>query len=268
MKKFLIITFLAAVLLVSSASAEETCRTPSGKSCFRVQQAAVAQAQGLEFLGINYSTDIGDILAGVYRFALGLIGIAALIMFVLGGVTYMTAADSQDRVKQGQTFMRNAVFGLVLALLSYLILYTINPDIVEKLNLDIKPVKEADVKIEPLYIGELPNDPSALSREFAARRQYYVTKENMSQAQSGAMVEGETEARIGCSYSDSSKQQACQAGVMQIYRQYRDIIATCLSIYYSQGGSGSDVRRCREDQRVSVEDMRTRITEYKIKTNK
>ncbi len=152
---FAFITVAVALLtLAFSAAAQESCRTPSGKPCVLVEQAAVTQAQGLEFLGINYSTNIGDVLAGVYRFALGLVGIAALIMFVLGGVTYMTAADSQDRVKQGQTFMRNAVFGLALALLSYLILFTINPDIVQRLELDLVKIKEAKISIVTLQDEE------------------------------------------------------------------------------------------------------------------
>lgn len=161
MKKYLFaLIFLVVILsLFSLAAAQEPCRTPSGRPCVLVEQAAVTKAPGLEFLGLGSDADIGDVLAGVYRFALGLVGIAALTMFVLGGVTYMTAADSQDRVKQGQAFMRNAVFGLVLALLSYLILYTINPDIVERLKLDLVKIEEAKVEIVPLGgFTELPKD--------------------------------------------------------------------------------------------------------------
>lgn len=161
MRNILIFTTVAIVLLTTAifAAAQEPCRTPSGKPCVLLEQAAVAQAQGLEFLGLVENAEIGDILAGVYRFALGLIGISALIMLVFGGVVYMTAADSQDRVKQGQTFMRNAVFGLVLALLSYLILWTINPDITKRLELDLVKIEEAKVEIAPLGgFTELPKE--------------------------------------------------------------------------------------------------------------
>lgn len=205
MKKYIsILVFLAALLaLVSFAAAQEPCRTPAGKPCVLVQQAAVAQAQGLEFLGINYSTNIGDVLAGVYRFALGLVGIAALIMFVLGGVTYMTAADSQDRVKQGQAFMRNAIFGLVLALLSYLILYTINPDIVKRLDLDIKPVKEAEVKLEKMFGLEEFDPRIKTEREKVGTQTIFIVQPTMVPGQS--IVQWKNGQRNKCSIETRGK---------------------------------------------------------------
>lgn len=99
---------------------------------------------GLEFLNIS-GGGIGDVLVAVYKFALGLIGISALVMFVLGAIIFMSAGDSKDRVGEGRKYMTNAVWGLVLALLSWVILYTINPDLVQRLDLNLVGIERAKV---------------------------------------------------------------------------------------------------------------------------
>lgn len=137
---------LALALIYPVIISAADCRN-GGYCASLAQQAAVGQAQagtGLQqFLGLNKDAEIGDVLAGIYRFALGLVGLSALIMIVFGGISYMSAGDSQERVKQGKGYIQNAILGLVLALLSYLILWTINPDLVKKLQLPLVGLRQA-----------------------------------------------------------------------------------------------------------------------------
>jgi len=56
--------------------------------------------------------------------------ILGLIMVVLGGYFYMTAGGSGDRVSTAKTIIGGALLGIALALATYLILNTINPDII------------------------------------------------------------------------------------------------------------------------------------------
>lgn len=139
----LVLVFILVHPVFASA---EPCRG-EGYCASLTQQASIGQAQtgtGLQqFLGLNKDAEIGDVLAGIYRFALGLVGLSALIMVVFGGIFYMSAGDSQQRVKQGQEYIKNALWGLVLALLSYLILWTINPDLVKKLRLPLVEIRQA-----------------------------------------------------------------------------------------------------------------------------
>ena len=93
---------------------------------------------GLEFLPNTANGDLGGLLTAIYYFLLGLVGISALIMFVWGGIEYMLAGDKDPG--KAKERMKNAVYGLVLALTSYLILYTINPDLVSKLNINLNPI--------------------------------------------------------------------------------------------------------------------------------
>jgi len=53
--------------------------------------------------------------------------ISALIMVTIGGFRYVTAGDSEDQVKSAKDQIQSAIGGLLLAAASWLILYTINP---------------------------------------------------------------------------------------------------------------------------------------------
>lgn len=134
MKYVLLFLFVFTLLSVAftglSAPAQNLCKSGVGGYCINLA-ATVTTVPGLEFLE-GTPGDTGGLMARLFVFGLSLVGISALIMFVFAGVVYMTAGDSQSRVNQAKSTMGNAVFGLILALISYLILYTINPDIVTK----------------------------------------------------------------------------------------------------------------------------------------
>lgn len=68
-------------------------------------------------------------LSGLYRLALGLGVLAALIMIVIAGITYATSGDNASKQKEARGQIRDAIIGIVILLASVLILNTINPDI-------------------------------------------------------------------------------------------------------------------------------------------
>lgn len=97
-----------------------------------------AHAQiGLDFLNLPANFEIGDLLARLYIFGVGVVAVLAVIMLVIGGVQYMVAGDKDPGPAKER--IKNAIWGLILALTSYLILYTINPDLVKKVVL--KPIE-------------------------------------------------------------------------------------------------------------------------------
>jgi hypothetical protein len=65
----------------------------------------------------------------IFRFGLTIVGIAALTALVIGGFLYLSSAGSETRKTSGKEWMWGAVIGLALMLCSWLILYTINPQI-------------------------------------------------------------------------------------------------------------------------------------------
>lgn len=125
--KIKLIIILSAILSIPGGfvHAAATCRSGAGGYC--VQLAAVIP--GLEF--IQYSgNNFGDLISSIYIFALGLVGISAFIIFVYSAFKYMTAGENETKVKDARKKMGDAVLGLILAFLSWLILKTINPDLV------------------------------------------------------------------------------------------------------------------------------------------
>ena len=158
MKRFIfifsIVLFLYATTIPLAARAQFQCFSTKGGYCVKIPAGDAGKGTlsagrflfaanpsaipGLEFLG-NFAVDsngniaFGNLLVNIYYFLLSLVGISALIVMVVGGIRYMLAGDKHPT--EAKRMMWNAILGLLLALTSYLILYTINPDLVSKLDL-------------------------------------------------------------------------------------------------------------------------------------
>ncbi len=81
--------------------------------------------------GASKGTEISlsDYLKNFYLIALSAVGVAALLMLVIGGFMYMLS-DTVTSKEKARDYLVGAISGLVLALAAYLILHTINPDLV------------------------------------------------------------------------------------------------------------------------------------------
>jgi hypothetical protein len=66
----------------------------------------------------------------IYNYGLGIVGILAAIMLMAGGVMWLTAAGSGGQIEKAQSMIISSIVGLVLVFTSYMILRTINPDLV------------------------------------------------------------------------------------------------------------------------------------------
>ncbi|MDO8582296.1 MAG: pilin [bacterium] len=71
-------------------------------------------------------------IAGVYNFGLMVAGFLAMVMIMIGGFMYIAAGGNQTIIGKAKERIFNAIIGLVILLLSYTILYTINPDLVNQ----------------------------------------------------------------------------------------------------------------------------------------
>lgn len=85
--------------------------------------------------GFGAPTDFPGYIVAVYKFGLWTIGISALLMITLGGYIYLTSAGNASQVSKAKGVITDAIVGLILALVSWLLLYTINPDLVKFNNL-------------------------------------------------------------------------------------------------------------------------------------
>ncbi|MEK7574808.1 MAG: pilin [Patescibacteria group bacterium] len=76
-------------------------------------------------------------LTGIFKIGIAVAGALAFLMIVLGGFQYLST-DALTGKEEGKERVTHAVGGLILALVSFIILNTINPKLVA-LNLDFGP---------------------------------------------------------------------------------------------------------------------------------
>jgi len=118
--------------------------------CFLLNSFALADNTGKRGLEIKYpvingieittSTTISEY--AVYFFSLSLIiaAIAAFAVLTYGGIRYLLSLNNPEAMKDARTWISSGIIGLLIILASYLILSTINPEIVGTNIQDIKPI--------------------------------------------------------------------------------------------------------------------------------
>lgn len=99
--------------------------------------------------GNIYFPFIGQYIVGIYKWMLLVAGIIATIMIILGGFTYLTSGGNATRAGEGKERITSAIFGLILLLGSYMLLYLINPGLVEFRSLKIKIMEMSDLADNP-----------------------------------------------------------------------------------------------------------------------
>jgi hypothetical protein len=115
-----------------------------------------SEGQGVQATELTFA----KYLSGLYKFFVGIAGILAVFMIALGGVLWLFSGGSPDKISKAKETIIGAVAGLILALASYLVLYTINPDLVQFKALPIikledqKCPSEKDVVDIQTYLSE------------------------------------------------------------------------------------------------------------------
>lgn len=88
---------------------------------------------------IKESDNIGTYFNIVFRIAIGLAGVLAVIMIIVNGIKYM-GGDSVFSKEEGRSGITSALLGLFIALGAYALLNTINPALLGKSGLSIDTV--------------------------------------------------------------------------------------------------------------------------------
>lgn len=79
------------------------------------------------FGGFANVSSLGHYFTIVYQFALGIVGIIAVVLIMFGGLRWVAAAGNESIIGEAKEIITSAVVGLAIALLSYIILAFINP---------------------------------------------------------------------------------------------------------------------------------------------
>ncbi len=77
----------------------------------------------------------------LFIFGLGAITILALAQMMLGGIQYILAAGNVSKTEDAKNTIQQALLGLGLLLASFLLLRTINPDLVNLKNPTLTPLQ-------------------------------------------------------------------------------------------------------------------------------
>ncbi len=72
---------------------------------------------------------LGALINGLYQYAISIVGLCVFIMFLMAGLAYMIPA-MRERFPPLK-IIQDAVIGLVILFSAYLILNSINPDLVQ-----------------------------------------------------------------------------------------------------------------------------------------
>jgi hypothetical protein len=115
---FLILTSVFVFLPMMFVGAEELKYVP-------------LEGKAFEGFGVTEgnSGDLGQFLAALFKFGLAIAAALAVVMIVWGGVEIMLSESVMTKT-DGKKRVEDAIWGLLLALVSWLILWTINPDLV------------------------------------------------------------------------------------------------------------------------------------------
>lgn len=132
-----ILIILVLTFAASPALADSSCQSAGGGHCVNLVAASVT---GLEFIGITPGLSVAQLVGKLYTFGLTVVALSAFVMFVVAGIEYLIAGDNQSRTTSAKRRMGNALWGIGIAFGSYLILYTINPDIL-KSPVDLKKME-------------------------------------------------------------------------------------------------------------------------------
>ncbi len=77
-------------------------------------------------------------IGSIYKIALWMVGISALLMISIGAFMYITSAGNNASMQTAKEVIADAIIGLILAFLAWLILYIINPSLV-MININFPP---------------------------------------------------------------------------------------------------------------------------------
>ncbi len=100
-------------------------------SSMLIMPALVIEAQGSGYVkpenpgGVPVGGDASQLIMNIVKWLLGFVGALAVLMIIVSGIMYITAAGDEGRVDSAKRYLVYAIVGLVVALLGYAIVVTI-----------------------------------------------------------------------------------------------------------------------------------------------
>ncbi|MFA6255457.1 MAG: hypothetical protein WC675_05570 [Patescibacteria group bacterium] len=99
--------------------------------------------EGVECLQISW---ISDYIVAVYKYGVGVAAVLAVVMIMIGGFVWLMSGGNSTRVSTAKDFIVSAMAGLLLALFSFVILYAVNPRLInlEGVTSPLRPTTDTE----------------------------------------------------------------------------------------------------------------------------
>lgn len=123
---------------------------------FLVLLPFLASALEYPFGGLEENPHPGQYIRALFIWSLGIVGVAAVAFIAIGGFLYLVG-----KAEQGKEYIFSSLLGLLLLFGSWLILYTINPDLV---NLSGPELEMPTGTPPPPLPGPEPSDQATRDR--------------------------------------------------------------------------------------------------------
>lgn len=149
-KKFLLIIIgclFTGVIGFSAALAQDEKLPPLKAPDLKVSIPGAQALQDVE-CSVNTLCNIpwlGQYIAALQSYAVGIIGIVAVIVLMLGGVVWLTAGGNQSRIEEAKKMIGGSIAGIFIAFGGYLILYVINPELTVMKSLQVLTIQKIDL---------------------------------------------------------------------------------------------------------------------------
>lgn len=123
MKKiFTTLFFISLFIPCLGNAASITCNPAAGP----LQEECLTSSSATSNASVKLPNPLGEgkddprvILGNVLKVILGMVGSLALVIFIYGGLTWMTSAGNSERVKSGRDTLVWATLGLLVIFASY-----------------------------------------------------------------------------------------------------------------------------------------------------
>ena len=108
----------------------------------------------ISFAGKTEFAHLGDFILFIYKFAVRIAAIVATIVIIIAGIQYVTSGGNSEMITSAKKRIGGAIVGLLIAYLSYTILNTLNPALVNFRLPQVWMVREQN--IVPQFCADAP----------------------------------------------------------------------------------------------------------------
>ena len=122
---------------------------------------------------------ISEYITGLYNYGLSIAGILAAIMLMAGGLLWLVSGGDASKVTQAKELIGGSVTGLIILMSSYILLYTINPDLTKFPAITLGVLAHQDFELAESKLGSQSEQYKALAcptdTELTNGVQFYAT---------------------------------------------------------------------------------------------